>query len=313
MKVELDKDNVHLFAHAFCFVSDHKQEGYLQTDLNRSVKVENIETRDYLVSPNKSDNKNKGASGDKPKQSENETKGNVQAKGDKPQTATKQDETNKPKDTSTKDDPTQTIQDDNPSSNDNQLIVKLKLNVEDPTDDELKTIFIDQSKIDKDNKSIDTSKSLLDLKGDIEPKGSFILYKLTIQDSDYDLAQISHKAYVEGKEKEGVVADTYMFAPQDIKVRNVRNDSENMSYISEIDPDRVFYVRADADLEDGTGVTVGIYILDKNGSIIHTESKKATVKDMKIEESFMLSDIAENKNIEWDNISQIKGFVKWIK
>jgi hypothetical protein len=92
---------------------------------------------------------------------------------------------------------------------------------------------------------------------------------------------------------------------------NARADDDGQAYISLAKLGEPLYVRADADLDDGTEVIAGIEAFDKDGSVILTEEYQTTVQNKKIEQAFDLWDIFIRRDKDALCVENMKGYVRW--
>ncbi|MDR1910847.1 MAG: hypothetical protein LBQ52_00665 [Helicobacteraceae bacterium] len=106
---------------------------------------------------------------------------------------------------------------------------------------------------------------------------------------------------------------TYVRELREGEVTNVRKDDDNQTYVSKTSIQESFYVRADANLEDGTEAIAEVVIMDKDEKTLHSETAQTKVKGGRIKTAFNLKDILERENIALSSVFQIEGFVEWDK
>jgi len=185
------------------------------------------------------------------------------------------------------------------SESDTEVKYRVELNIDNPTQEELKTLKVKIDSRDGENKHT-LSEAELD-------ESLVITHKL---EKEHTTQELQVHVYPEDKQVNGAKAVTYGRPIEEGEVTNVRGDDNEGEYINSVDND-IYHLKADASLEEGTPVTAILHVKDENGNILKSIEEETEVKDGKIDYEFDIEKIIKDNNLDEDEALTFEGDVTW--
>ncbi len=186
---------------------------------------------------------------------------------------------------------------------DTKVTYRVKLNVENPTQEEIKEL---SAKIEeKDTQGSVTTHN--------QPLKDDLTIEHTLPQSQNDapkVVELTVKAFPKEQPERYEEITTYIreLQQEDIVI-NQRADDTSEEYVHTISDD-TYIIKADTSLPEGTEVTTLLHIMAKDNSVMTTQKKQTYVQNQVIEQKFHLDEIIKQHKFNKADIKSFQGVIE---
>ena len=183
-----------------------------------------------------------------------------------------------------------------------EVTFKVELNIDSPTDDELKSLTVELEELSAEGSTVNSG---------TVAENQQITHTL---EADHKVLELHVKVYPKEYPDNSGQMTTYFkpLAESEEEVVNARGDDNNGEYIGTVD-NGIYHLKADTNLEEGMAVTTILHVKEEAGNILKSVERESIVENGEIAEEFDIEQIIEQEGIDGDQLLKFKGEVQWEK